>query len=927
MPAAAENKPGARGKAAPKKKPAARSAKVDGKNRKVNKPAPERDPQLAKYYINLKSSPRPAAAEPVATTLPLDIAKGTRVALVGNLLLDNERRFGHLESLIQQRHLGREITVRNLSWPADEIDLQPRPDNFGDLDQHLRYFEADLIVAAFGANEAFAGPQGLPAFDERLDRFLSHLKSHAYNGKGAPRIVLLSPAADENVAEVDAADRNNANLALYSEAMRAAAGRHKVGYADVFVPTREAFAAGDSRMTVDGHSLNAAGHAVFAKAAFEAMFNTAAPEVDEALRSLVVDKATQFFYRYRPLNTFYYTGGRNKNYGYLDFLPAMRNFDIMVANRDRAIHAAAAGKPSEVDDSNVPELDGILQSRGANEWLSPGEELKAFKVDPRFEVNCFASEEDFPELACPIQMRWDARGRLWVSCSTTYPHVYPGQGPIDKIIILEDANGDGKADKCTTFADDLHLPLSFVLDGKGGAYVSEQPHLSYIADTDGDDRADLREIVFTGFGCEDSHHSLHDFTWTPGGDLMFREAVFHHSQVETAYGPQRAKNSAWFLYHPSTRKLTTFGNYPNTNPWGVTFDPWGNHVASHPVFASTFHATSRTYPEQHPAARGMQAYSGVCGHDFVDFPSWPEEMQGGFIKARYKPTNRIEFHKWVEKEDCFEEQYVCDLIFSSNLSFIPVDLRFGPRGAAYVCDWYNPIKGHAQYSLRDPRRDRKAGRIWRIAPKGATLPEAPKIDGASVGELVGRLASPHYRYRYWAKRELRTRDRDEVLAALGEFVAKEARRELERLEVLWVLQSLDAPDAALLETLTASDNHLVAASAFGPLRFWHAAIGSAENNRDPRRWRQASIATRAARGRPSGQLHRDAGRPPRGAAGPRYEVRDPSVVRHQHRVQFAEPGPPLEEGWQCGEGGGGHRRAGQGGAYEAGRPQRDRGEL
>ena len=82
-------------------------------------------------------------------------------------------------------------------------------------------------------------------------------------------------------------------------------------------------------------------------------------------------------------------------------------------------------------------------------------------IDPRFEVNCFASEEDFPELACPVQMRWDAKGRLWVSCTTTYPHVYPGNAAQDKIIVLEDTDADGRADKCSVFADDLHIPLSF----------------------------------------------------------------------------------------------------------------------------------------------------------------------------------------------------------------------------------------------------------------------------------------------------------------------------------------------------------------------------------------------------------------------------------------------------------------------------------
>ena len=92
--------------------------------------------------------------------------------------------------------------------------------------------------------------------------------------------------------------------------------------------------------------------------------------------------------------------------------------------------------------------------------MSPADELKAFKVDPRFEVNLFASEEEFPEIACPIQMRWDSQGRMWVSCSTTYPHVYPGNEPDDKLVILEDTDGDGRADKSTVFADDLHIPLS-----------------------------------------------------------------------------------------------------------------------------------------------------------------------------------------------------------------------------------------------------------------------------------------------------------------------------------------------------------------------------------------------------------------------------------------------------------------------------------
>ncbi|MGY8649838.1 MAG: PVC-type heme-binding CxxCH protein, partial [Verrucomicrobiia bacterium] len=128
-----------------------------------------------------------------------------------------------------------------------------------------------------------------------------------------------------------------------------------------------------------------------------------APAVNEAVRAVVQEKNKQFFRRYRPVNTFYYTGGRNRSYGYLDFLPAMRNFDIMVQNRDRRIWDLAQGKkvPAKIDDSNVPPLPTTTASRGANKWMSPADELKAFKVDPRFEVNLFASEGEFPEIACP----------------------------------------------------------------------------------------------------------------------------------------------------------------------------------------------------------------------------------------------------------------------------------------------------------------------------------------------------------------------------------------------------------------------------------------------------------------------------------------------------------------------------------------------
>jgi putative heme-binding domain-containing protein len=796
----------------------------------TGKSAPGPDKKYSKYGIYAKTAPIAKSTKPVDTTLPLKLAKGDRIAYIGNTLLDRAQHFGQFEAMLHQWHPEHHLVVRNLSWSADTPNLQPRPNNFANVAQHLTYEKIDVIFAAFGYNESFAGKAGLTSFRTALAKHLANLKAKAFSGitgndETGPRIVLVSPIANENTARVKAADRNNANIKLYVDAMKQVAAEQGVGFVDVFAATEKAMAA-DSDLTINGAHLNSAGYALFAKTLFHSTFGKDAPSVDERIRQTILDKNRQYFRRYRPANTFYYTGGRSKTYGYLDFLPAMQNFEIMTANRDQRIWALAQGKkvPAKVDDSNVPPLPKSKESRGANRWKTAADELKDFKIDPRFDVTLFAGEEEFPDIAAPIQMRWDAKGRLWVACSTTYPHVYPGNEANDKLVILEDTDGDGKADKSSVFADDLHIPLSFEF-GDGGVYVSEMPNLTFIKDTDGDGKADYRERVLTGFGTEDSHHALHDFAWTPDGDLIFREAVFHHSQVETPYGPVRQQNSGWFRFQPRDQRLTSFGTYSSTNPWGVTFDDWGQHMASHPVFASAFHALDPPYPTQHPRPNGLQAYSGVCGQEFVDFATFPDELKGHFIKVRYKPTNRVEIHKWVENDFGYNEKYVSDLLFSKNLSFIPVDLRYGPRGAMYVCDWYNPVKGHAQYSLRDERRDRHSGRIWRITAKGKKLTDPPKIDGASIPALLDILKRPEYRYRYWTKRELRLRDPAEVKQALDAWVAKldpsDPRFRHHQVEAIWTYRGIGAVNIGLLKEVLACDEHHARAAATRQLRYWH----------------------------------------------------------------------------------------------------------
>ena len=414
-------------------------------------------------------------AVPALAQLPLELKPGTRIALIGNSLFDRMRDDGQFEALMHQRFAKEKLVFRNLSWSADEVALRPRPDGFGDLNQHLTEHQADVILAAFGFNESFKGEKGLAEFETLLKAFLIELKAHRYNGTSEPKIVLVSPTAADKPHE-----HLNAQIKLYTDAMKKVAAAEKVAFADVFTDS--------TPKTTNGVHLNREGYAAFSERLYNQLTQETPPKLNEAVRAAVVEKEDKFFQHYRPLNYYYIKGGRMEPYGVVNFPGELKKLLQMTENRDRVIWDAAAGKVAEslrdskLNDqlrSNWTTLDAALEplpvitgDRPINEWVSPAEELKAFKIDPRFEVSLFASEEDFPDLFVkPIQIRFDGKGRLWVSTSTTYPQIMPGEAPQDKILILEDSNGDHKADKCSVWADKLAIPLSFEF-GNGGVFVS-----------------------------------------------------------------------------------------------------------------------------------------------------------------------------------------------------------------------------------------------------------------------------------------------------------------------------------------------------------------------------------------------------------------------------------------------------------------------
>src|SRR5207302_1096993 len=183
-------------------------------------------------------------------------------------------------------------------------------------------------------------------------------------------------------------------------------------------------------------------------------------------------------------------------------------------------------------------------------FLDGEQAIKQMTVAKGMKVNLFASEKEFPDVINPVQMAFDPKGRLWVATWPTYPHWKPTEPMNDKLLILEDTDGDGKADKCTVFADGLHCPTGFEF-WNGGVLLAQAPGLVFLKDTNGDDKADVRVRLLEGLDSADTHHTANSFTLDPGGALYFQEGTFHHTQVETPYGsPVRNANGGVYRYEP-----------------------------------------------------------------------------------------------------------------------------------------------------------------------------------------------------------------------------------------------------------------------------------------------------------------------------------------------------------------------------------------
>ncbi|MBL4884509.1 MAG: azurin, partial [Planctomycetaceae bacterium] len=376
----------------------------------------------------------------------LELKPHDKIVLIGNTFVERMQHANHFETLLHARFPKHELVVRNLGWSADELKLRPRSKDFNDHGHTLADHKPDVIIACFGFNESFAGPDGLEKYKNDLRSELKTWTTTKYNGKQPPRILIVSPIANENLPhrKMLIGTLNNKNLELYTNATKEVAKELKVGFLDIFRPSLRMMNAKQSAMTFNGVHLTDDGYKRLAPIMMDRIFgktNKKSKINMKRLRAEVAEKSLQHWYDYRAVNGYYIYGGRKEPFGVNNFPAEFAKLRKMVANRDRQVWAVAQGKnvPKTIDDSNTGDFADIKTNITFDIKMSSAEEAKkAFKLPEGYEINLFASEQEFPELENPCKMTFDGKGRLWVCTMSTYPMYLPGQPVHDKILIFED---------------------------------------------------------------------------------------------------------------------------------------------------------------------------------------------------------------------------------------------------------------------------------------------------------------------------------------------------------------------------------------------------------------------------------------------------------------------------------------------------------
>ena len=752
-----------------------------------------------------------SAAAPVK---PFELRDGDRVVFLGDTLIERETHYGYVELMMTLQFPYRNVTFRNLGWSADTPEGQSRvsfdwpkgqAEWFRQLLEQVRQAQPTVVVLGYGMASSFDGEAGLERFTTSYNKLIDAILEL----NRETRFILLSPIRHEKLAPpLPNPARHNEMLASYTKAIQGIAEKRDFPFVNLFRTMEDGAARLDGLwlVTENGIHLNWNGYRWMANLIGDALgWNMKPPMPDpltqhEELRQTILKKNQLFFNRWRPENSTYLFLFRKHEQG--------RNAQ------------------------EIPKFDPLIQAEEQNPL--PDKPATPFKpqapvnfqlADPNLEVTLWAEN---PLLAKPIHINWDARGRLWVASSSVYPQIEPGQEQDDKILILEDTNGDGQADKTTVFADGLLIPTA-VEPGDGGCYVGQSTELLHFKDTDGDGIADQRRTVLSGFGTEDTHHILHTLRWGHDGRLYMNQSIYIHSHLETPHGVVRLNSGGTLALRPDTMELGV-AMKGLVNGWGHAFDEFGqsfqtdgaggqgiNWTVPQAMFVS-YEGARRILGSVSPGG-----YPKFCGLELIKSERFPKDWQGNAITCDFRANRVVRFA--IDEAGAGYTTKQSEFIRSTNITFRPIDVKLGPDGALYIADWSNPIIQHGEVDFRDPRRDRVHGRIWRVGYKGGKKVENPELVKASIAGLLDQLVSPNGFNHEQAERLLVERAQDTpeaklpVTKELMKWVARQTN-ELALLRGVWMQQALGVPVPVPLHDLLEANDPRVRAAAVRVLAEW-----------------------------------------------------------------------------------------------------------
>ena len=740
---------------------------------------------------------------------------GDRVAFLGDGFIEREQYEGWIEIAATTRFPDRNVTFRNLGWSGDlpngasrcglsllQAGMEPPEEGWRQLQNQLKTYQPNVLVTGYGMAASLPGGPTPEEFRKDFERLLDEAKDMRVLVLGAP------PRFSRQAALTEAEKAHQASLAAIDGVLREVAAKRSLTFVSLQPLAKQ------KALSDDGIHLNSAGYRAAARL-IEKELGWSAGRWDQgkpaaALRGAILRKNEWFFHRSRPANMAYIFGFRKAEQG--------RNageiiaFDKLVADEDARI--AEMRKLSKV----VPEPETRTNSAVAAHTPQPPPE---FTVADGYEVTLWAEN---PLLFKPTQMNFDAKGRLWVTSAETYPQVEVGQTANDKILVLEDRDGDGKAETSTPFATGLLMPTG-LLPGDDGCYVAQSTDLLHFRDTNGDGKADEKRRVLSGFGTEDTHHNLHTLRRGPDGKIWMNQSIYTRTDTETPFGVMRLKSGGVMRLDPRTNKVEPVF-YGWCNPWGHQFDRYGQSFITDGAGGGGINwgvpdAMYFTYANAPKTLDSISpgSYPKFCGLEIIESPHFPEDWQGSMITCDFR-AHRIVRFAVSEQGSGYAAQEVGDVLRTNSVNFRPIDVKIGPDGALYIADWSNPIINHGEVDFRDPRRDREHGRIWKVTRKGAEVAKAldfPKLHEAS---LLSLLTADHRYDREAALAEFLSRPRSAKQNAVIEKWQHAARNGRDRLAALWLAEAMSVRKPHLLTPVLSDEDGKVRAAGVRVLGDW-----------------------------------------------------------------------------------------------------------